>query len=151
MGSISHHNVPLVINSLGGRRTHAQTHTRTYTHTPTSIQTFADRSNSKKPGVPACSWHAPGLKNQVHACASRYIATGLNNNSKNNLRIYNICAAEITCYWISANIIVKCICIYWWINIVHYIPSYIVTVERAYFIFLKIFMLIMIYSVENFS
>ena len=41
MGSISHHITPLVINSLGGGHTH--------THT------FADRSNSKKPG-------APGLK-----------------------------------------------------------------------------------------
>ena len=41
MGSISHHISPLVINSLGGG----------HTHTHTSIQTFADRSNSKKPGA----------------------------------------------------------------------------------------------------
>ena len=39
MGSISHHNVPLVINSLRGGDTH------------TCIPTFVDRSNSKKPGV----------------------------------------------------------------------------------------------------
>ena len=42
MGSISHHIMPLVINSLGG----GQTHTRKHTHT--RIQTFADRRNSKK-------------------------------------------------------------------------------------------------------
>ena len=41
MGSISHHIMPLVINSLGGGHTHI--HTR--------IQTFADRSNSNKPGM----------------------------------------------------------------------------------------------------
>ena len=35
------HITPLVINSLGGR--HTSTHT--------CIQTFVDRSNSKKPGV----------------------------------------------------------------------------------------------------
>ena len=39
MGSISHHITPLVINSLGDGHTHAR------------IQTFADRSNSKKPGA----------------------------------------------------------------------------------------------------
>ena len=38
MGSISHHITPLVINSLGGGHTH--------THA-----TFADRNNSKKPGM----------------------------------------------------------------------------------------------------
>ena len=43
MGSISHHITPLVIHSLGGR--HTYTHTR--------IQTFADISNSKKPGARA--------------------------------------------------------------------------------------------------
>ena len=35
---------PLVINSLGGGHTH------------THIQTFVDRSNSKKPGAPAHAW-----------------------------------------------------------------------------------------------
>ena len=35
------HISPLVINSLGGRHTHTNTH----------IQTLADRSNSKKPGT----------------------------------------------------------------------------------------------------
>ena len=45
MGSISHHITPLVINSLGGGHTH------THANTHTRIQTFADRSNSKKPGV----------------------------------------------------------------------------------------------------
>ena len=51
MGSISCHITPLVINSLG-----ADTHT--------CIQTFTDRSNSKKPGMrmPACGRHVPGLK-----------------------------------------------------------------------------------------
>ena len=39
LGSISHHITPLVINSLRGG------------HTNTHTQTFADRSNSKKPGV----------------------------------------------------------------------------------------------------
>ena len=45
MGSISHHITPLVINSLGGA------HTNTHTCKHTFIQTFVDRSNSKKPGV----------------------------------------------------------------------------------------------------
>ena len=45
MGSISHHITPLVINSLGGGDTH------------TSIPTFVDRSNSKK----------PALFNKIHA------------------------------------------------------------------------------------
>ena len=49
IGSISHHIMPLVINSLGAD-------TQTHTH----IQIFADRSNSKKPG-----WCAPGLKSGV--------------------------------------------------------------------------------------
>ena len=38
--------MPLVIHSLGGGHTH--THTSTHAH----IQTFVDRSNSKKPGTP---------------------------------------------------------------------------------------------------
>ena len=50
-GSISHHIMPLVINSLGAD---TQTHTR--------LQTFADRSNSKKP---ACGRRAPGLKSRL--------------------------------------------------------------------------------------
>ena len=41
MGSISHHIMPLVINSLRGGHTHTHTH----------ILKFADRSNSKKPGL----------------------------------------------------------------------------------------------------
>ena len=45
MGSISHHITPLVINSLGGGHTHTHKHTHANTHT------FADRSNSKKPGA----------------------------------------------------------------------------------------------------
>ena len=50
MGSISHHIMPLVINSLRGGHTHATTHK--------SLQIFVDRSNSKKPGAcqPACTW-----------------------------------------------------------------------------------------------
>ena len=48
IGCISHHITPLVINSLEDGHTH------------TRIQTFADRSNSKKPGT---RWpHMPGLK-----------------------------------------------------------------------------------------
>ena len=39
--------MPLVINSLWGGHTHANTHTR--------IQTFADKSNSKKPNYPIIS------------------------------------------------------------------------------------------------
>ena len=31
--SISHHIIPLVINSLGGRHTNKYTHTQTHTHT----------------------------------------------------------------------------------------------------------------------
>ena len=46
MGSISQHITPLVINNLG-----AETHTCKQTHT--SIQMFADRNNSKKPGARA--------------------------------------------------------------------------------------------------
>ena len=47
MGSLSHHIMPLVVHSLGGGHTHKHT----------CIRTFADRSNSKKPGVrPAHAW-----------------------------------------------------------------------------------------------
>ena len=38
MGSISHHIMPLVINSLGGGHTHMQTHTHTQTHIHTDIR-----------------------------------------------------------------------------------------------------------------
>ena len=55
MGSISHHITLLVIHSLGGG--HTNTHTR--------IQTFTDRSNSKKPG-------APGFKKLKLAIATIY-------------------------------------------------------------------------------
>ena len=48
MESISRHIMPLVIHSLGGGHTHTQTH----------IQTFANRSNSKKSGVRA--WFKKG-------------------------------------------------------------------------------------------
>ena len=56
MGSISHHIMPLVINSVGVDththiHTHMQTHTHANTHTHTRIQTFADKGNTKKPGV----------------------------------------------------------------------------------------------------
>jgi len=45
-GSISHHIIPLVINSLRDRHTHTQTHTH-----------IADKSNFKKPGErPARAW-----------------------------------------------------------------------------------------------
>ena len=52
IGSISCHIIPLVIHSVGGGHTHTHTIKHTY------IQTFADRSNSKKPGVwrPSCTW-----------------------------------------------------------------------------------------------
>ena len=50
MGSISHHNTPLVINGLRGGRS---------PDTRTRIQTPTDRSNSKKP---AAGRHTPGLK-----------------------------------------------------------------------------------------
>ena len=52
MGLISCHITPLVINSLGGR--HTRIHTYRHPH----------RHNFKKPGVPACGWHASGLKRQ---------------------------------------------------------------------------------------
>ena len=47
MESISPHIMPLVIISLRGRHTHTRKHTHANTHT--LIQTFMDRSNSKKP------------------------------------------------------------------------------------------------------
>ena len=47
MWSILHHITPLVINSLVGGHTHRH----------------PNRNNTKKPGMPACSWHAPVLKN----------------------------------------------------------------------------------------
>ena len=63
MESISRYITPLVINSLRGRRTHTHAnthtctrthaHTHTHTHTHTHIQTFTDRSNSKKPAAGA--------------------------------------------------------------------------------------------------
>jgi len=43
-GSISHHIMPLVINSLGGGHTHTCTHARTNTD-------IMDKSNFKKPGA----------------------------------------------------------------------------------------------------
>ena len=43
MGFISHYITPLIINSLGGG----------HTHTHSSIQTFADRSNTRKPAAHA--------------------------------------------------------------------------------------------------
>ena len=52
MGSISHHIMPLVTNSLEDGHTNIHTHTRKHT----CIQTSADRSNSKKPGVLATGW-----------------------------------------------------------------------------------------------
>ena len=62
MGSILHHITPLVINSLGGGDTH--THAR--------IQTFGDRSNSKKPGAhrPAHAWFK-NFFTKCMACRSR--------------------------------------------------------------------------------
>ena len=48
MGSISRHITPLVINSLGGRHTHANTHTHTHTHMHTDN---LYRINFKKPGT----------------------------------------------------------------------------------------------------
>ena len=56
MGSISHHIIPLVIHSLGGGDTHTRKHTR--------IQTFANRSNSKKPGVHWPEAGTPGSKSE---------------------------------------------------------------------------------------
>jgi len=52
-GSISHHIMPLVINSLEGRHTHRYTHTCKHTH-------IADKSNFKKPVVR--HFFVPGLK-----------------------------------------------------------------------------------------
>ena len=55
--SISHHITPLVINSFrGGHTPNTQIHTRKHT----CIETFVDRSNSKKPGASAAG-SAPGL------------------------------------------------------------------------------------------
>ena len=46
---ISHHIIPLVVHNLRDGHTH------------TCVQTFMDRSNSKKPSVLYCSQSAPGL------------------------------------------------------------------------------------------
>ena len=59
MGLISHHIMPPVVHSLAGRDTHTQTHTHTCKDI---IQTFADRSNSKKPGTPTTGQYMLGLK-----------------------------------------------------------------------------------------
>ena len=56
MESKSHHITLLVIYSLGGGHTHTSKHTR--------IQTFADESNSKKPGTLVCGW-CPWFKNNL--------------------------------------------------------------------------------------
>ena len=61
MGSISHHITPLVINSLGGRHTHTQTHTRKHTHANTHTRilsrTEAILKNQAHAGLwPACTW-----------------------------------------------------------------------------------------------
>ena len=55
MGSISHHIIPLVINSLRGGGIHTHKHTHAHTHT----YRHPHRSNFKKPD--ACQ-PAPGLK-----------------------------------------------------------------------------------------
>ena len=52
MRSISHHIMPLVMNSIGGGHIHMQTHTHIHTHTDD-----LHGINFKKPGVPL-----PGLK-----------------------------------------------------------------------------------------
>ena len=43
MGSISHHIMPLVINSLKGGHTHTHRHTHTHTHTQTQMQTSVQK------------------------------------------------------------------------------------------------------------
>ena len=50
MGSISHHIMPLVINSLRGGHTHKHTYRRLH------------RNNFNKPGAPPCGWRVAGLK-----------------------------------------------------------------------------------------
>ena len=51
MRSISHHIIPLVINSLGHGHTHTHTHTHTHKHTHTNMHTDdLHRINFKKPG-----------------------------------------------------------------------------------------------------
>ena len=57
-GSISRHITPLVINSLGGRHTHTQTH----------IQTSAQEQFQETRRVPACGRRAPGLKTETKHC-----------------------------------------------------------------------------------
>ena len=49
IGFISCHIKPLVIDSLGGRDTHTNTHIHTQTHTHTYIHPH--RNNFKKPGM----------------------------------------------------------------------------------------------------
>ena len=55
MGSISHHVMPLVINTLRGRHTHTDAHAHTHTHTHTNIHihtcTHPHRNNFRKPGA----------------------------------------------------------------------------------------------------
>ena len=70
MRSILHHITPLVINSLGGR------HTNTHTRKHTCIQTFTDRSNSKKPGArrlrPARAWFKKFQSHRINDLSGRH-------------------------------------------------------------------------------
>ena len=55
--------MPLVINSLGGGRTHARTHARTRTHTHTHTETVL-RNQARRPVT--CAWFKNhGLYSQI--------------------------------------------------------------------------------------
>ena len=62
MGSISHHIMPLGINSLRHRHTHTHTHTHACTNTHTND---SHRINFEKPGMRRPAAGAPGLITHV--------------------------------------------------------------------------------------
>ena len=71
MGSISHHIMPLIINSLGGGHTHTQTHKHTYTayaHTDTAYA-HTDTAYAHTDILTICIGSI--LRNQVQASYGR--------------------------------------------------------------------------------
>ena len=58
--------MPLVINSLGSRYTHANKHTLAHTYR------YPHRNNFKKPGVPACGRRTTSLKSKKQGAEASY-------------------------------------------------------------------------------
>ena len=61
MGSISHHIMPLVINSLGGGHVHAHTHAYRHSQTEAILRNQANTGHR-----PACTWFKMQAKDQVY-------------------------------------------------------------------------------------